>query len=162
MENIKEAIFAGGCFWGTEYHMKRQKGVISVESGFSGGTVENPTYKEVKTGKTGHAEVVKILYNADETDYEILLKYFMEVHDPTQLNYQGEDEGTQYRSEVFYENEEEKLIAEKVIQLLKDKGYDVVTLVTEKAPYYPAEDYHQNYYDNIGKEPSCHFFTKRF
>ncbi len=158
----KEAIFGGGCFWGTEYYMKRQKGVISVESGYSGGKVENPTYQEVKTGTTGHAEVIKVVYNPEETNYETLLRYFMEIHDPTTLDRQGVDIGSQYRSEVFYSDENEREIAEKVIKILYDKGYNVTTLVSPIAPFYSAEDYHQNYYDNKEKEPSCHFYTKRF
>ncbi len=158
----KEAIFGGGCFWGTEYYMKRQKGVISVESGYSGGNTQNPTYQEVKTGATGHAEVVRIVYNAEETNYETLLRYFMEIHDPTTLNRQGVDIGSQYRSEVFYENIEEKEIAENILKILYDKGYDVTTLVSPKSIFYKAEDYHQDYYNNKEKEPSCHFYTKRF
>lgn len=158
----KEAIFGGGCFWGTEYFMKRQIGVISAESGYSGGTVENPTYQQVKTGTTGHAEVIRVVYDAALTNYETLLRFFMEIHDPTTENRQGVDIGTQYRSEVFYENEEERKTAEKVIDILYKKGFDIVTDISPKAPFYKAEDYHQNYYDNIGHQPSCHFYTKRF
>lgn len=158
----KEAIFGGGCFWGTEYHMKRLKGVISAESGYSGGTVENPTYQQVKTGTTGHAEVVRIVYDPTQTDYETLLRFFMEIHDPTTENRQGVDIGNQYRSELFYSDENERLIAEKIIDILYKKGYDVVSIVSPIKPFYKAEDYHQNYYDNIGHEPSCHFYTKRF
>lgn len=160
--NTKDAIFGGGCFWGTEYFMKRLPGVISIESGYSGGKIENPTYQQVKTGSTGHAEVVRIVYDPSVTNYETLLRYFMEIHDPTTENRQGVDIGTQYRSEVFYGDESERLTAEKIIDILYKKGYDMSTLVTPKAPFYKAEDYHQNYYDNVGHEPSCHFYTKRF
>ncbi len=160
--NIKEAIFAGGCFWGTEYHLKRQVGVISAESGYTAGHTLNPTYQEVKSGATGHAEAVRVVYDSTKTDYETLLKFFMEIHDPTTLNRQGVDIGSQYRSEVYYSNDAEREIAEKVIKILYDKGYDVVTNVAPIAPFYSAEQYHQNYYDNLSKEPSCHFYTKRF
>lgn len=158
----KEAIFAGGCFWGTEYYMKRLDGVLSATSGYSGGTVSDPTYEQVKTGMTGHAEVIRVVYDPKATNYEVLLRYFMEIHDPTTLNRQGVDKGSQYRSEVFYADNEEYEIAEKVLDELVSKGYEVVTLVTPRAPFYSAEAYHQNYYDNADKEPSCHFYTKRF
>ena len=159
---IKEAIFGGGCFWGTEYYMKRQKGVISVDSGYSGGKLENPTYQDVKTGTTGHAEVIKIVYDSTETNYETLVRYFMEIHDPTTLNSQGVDVGTQYRSVIFYDGVEEKEIADKVIAILYNKGFDVVSEVEPKTTFYVAEGYHQDYYDNAGHEPTCHFHTKRF
>lgn len=158
----KEAIFGGGCFWGTEYYMKRQAGVLSVDSGYSGGHVENPTYQQVKTGTTGHAEVIKIVYDPSVTNYETLLRYFMEIHDPTTANRQGVDIGHQYRSIIFYGDSQEKEIADKVIAILYKKGFDVVSEVEPKAPFYVAEGYHQDYYDNIGHEPSCHFYTKRF
>ena len=159
---IKEAIFGGGCFWGTEYYMKRQNGVVSVESGYSGGETENPTYQEVKTGTTGHAEVIKIVYDSTQTNYETLLRYFMEIHDPTTLNRQGVDVGNQYRSVIFYDGQEEKEIADKIIAILYNKGFDVISEVEAKSKFYVAEDYHQDYYDNEGHEPSCHFYTKRF
>ncbi|MEG1554158.1 MAG: peptide-methionine (S)-S-oxide reductase MsrA [Rikenellaceae bacterium] len=159
---MKEAIFAGGCFWGVEYYMRRAEGVLSVESGFTAGTVENPTYQQVKTGTTGHAEAVKIVYDPTKTDYETLLKLFMEIHDPTQLNRQGIDKGTQYRSEVYYADENEKQTAEKIITILKGLGYDVQTKIVPRSPFYSAEGYHQRYYDNIGEEPTCHKYQKRF
>lgn len=158
----KEAIFGGGCFWGVEYYMKRLAGVISVESGYCGGHVENPTYQQVKTGSTGHAEVVRVVYDPSITNYETLLRFFMEIHDPTTENRQGVDIGSQYRSEIFYSDESEREIAEKVVKILYNKGLDVVSYITPIAPFYKAEDYHQNYYDNIGRTPSCHFYTKRF
>ena len=159
---IKEAIFGGGCFWGTEYYMKRQKGVTSVDSGYSGGKLENPTYQDVKTGTTGHAEVIKIVYDSTQTNYETLLRYFMEIHDPTTLNRQGVDIGNQYRSVIFYDGLEEEKIADKVIAILYSKGFDVISEVEPKTIFYVAEGYHQDYYDNEGHEPSCHFYTKRF
>lgn len=156
------AIFAGGCFWGVEHLMQQQNGVVGVESGYIGGTVVNPTYQQVCTGRTGHAEAVRIIYDPTKVDYETLAKLFFEIHDPTQLDGQGPDLGHQYRSGVFYSSVEQKKIAEKLIQQLKDKGYDVVTEVTEATEFYPAEEYHQDYYVKTGKTPYCHIYTKKF
>ncbi|NLE03513.1 MAG: peptide-methionine (S)-S-oxide reductase MsrA [Crenarchaeota archaeon] len=156
------AIFAGGCFWGVEHLMQRQKGVISVENGYTGGTTQHPTYEEVCQSIGGHAEAVRVVYDPQQTDYETLAKLFFEIHDPTQLNHQGPDVGLQYRSEIFYLNDEQKQIAEKLIQILKDKGYDVKTTVTQASAFYPAEDYHQDYYQLKGTLPYCHVYTKRF
>jgi peptide methionine sulfoxide reductase msrA/msrB len=156
------AIFAGGCFWGVDYFMKKAPGVISVTSGYTGGWVKNPTYQEVCTGRTGHAEAVKIIYNPDKTSYEKLLKLFLEIHDPTQSGGQGPDIGEQYRSEIFYLNDDQKLIAEKNLKLLNDKGYKTTTMVTKASEFYDAENYHQDYYFKNGKMPYCHVYTKRF
>ncbi|MBX7046016.1 MAG: peptide-methionine (S)-S-oxide reductase MsrA [Ignavibacteria bacterium] len=158
----KKAIFASGCFWGTEYYMQKAKGVVSTEVGFIGGTKDNPTYKEVCTGKTGHAEACLVVYNPDETNYEELTKLFFETHDPTQVNRQGPDIGTQYRTEIFYLDDEQKATAEKLIKILKDKGYDVVTKVTPATTFWKAEDYHQNYYENKNGTPYCHVYKKKF
>jgi len=156
------AIFAGGCFWGVEYFLQKAPGIISVNSGFTGGHVKNPSYKEVCTGRTGHAEAVKIIYDPGKTSYEKLLKLFLEIHDPTQVGGQGPDIGDQYRSEIFYLNEEQKKIAEKNISILKGKGLKVVTAITKASEFYEAEDYHQDYYFKNGKVPYCHAYTKRF
>jgi peptide methionine sulfoxide reductase msrA/msrB len=156
------AIFAGGCFWGVEYFLQKAPGVISVSSGFTGGYVKNPSYKEVCTGKTGHAEAVKVIYDPEKTSYEKLLKLFLEIHDPTQVGGQGPDLGDQYRSEIFYLNEDQKEIAEKNIGILKAKGLKVVTAITKASEFYQAEDYHQDYYFKNGKIPYCHAYTKRF
>ena len=156
------AIFAGGCFWGVEYFMQKTPGVITVTSGFTGGHVKNPSYREVCTGTTGHAEAVKIIYDPRKTSYETLLKLFMEIHDPTQVGGQGPDLGDQYRSEIFYLNEEQKKTAEKNINILKAKGYKVATLLTKASEFYDAEGYHQDYYFKNGKLPYCHGYTKRF
>jgi peptide methionine sulfoxide reductase msrA/msrB len=156
------AIFAGGCFWGVEYFLQKAPGVISVTSGYTGGHVRNPSYKEVCTGTTGHAEAVKVIYDAGKTDYEKLLKLFLEIHDPTQAGGQGPDIGNQYRSEIFYLNEDQLKIAEKDINILKAKGYKVVTAVTKASEFYDAEKYHQDYYFNNGKLPYCHAYTQRF
>jgi len=156
------AIFAGGCFWGVEYFLQKAPGVISVTSGYTGGHVKNPSYREVCTGNTGHAEAVKIVYNPDKTSYDKLLRLFMEIHDPTQVGGQGPDIGDQYRSEIFYLNEDQKEIAEKDISLLKNKGLKVATAITKATEFYTAEAYHQDYYFNNGKVPYCHAYTKRF
>ncbi len=156
------AIFAGGCFWGVEYFMQKTPGVITVTSGFIGGHVKNPSYREVCTGTTGHAEAVKIIYDPGKISYEALLKLFMEIHDPTQVGGQGPDLGDQYRSEIFYLNEEQKKTAEKNINILKAKGYKVATMLTKASEFYDAEGYHQDYYFKNGKLPYCHGYTKRF
>ncbi len=156
------AIFAGGCFWGVEYFLQKEPGVISVTSGYTGGHVKNPSYKEVCTGRTGHAEAVKIIYDPDKISYEKLLRTFLEIHDPTQVGGQGPDIGDQYRSEIFYMNEQQKQSAEKNLKILTDKGYKIATAVTKASEFYDAEDYHQDYYFNNNKLPYCHGYTKRF
>ena len=156
------AVFAGGCFWGVEYFLQKAPGVVSVTSGFMGGHVRNPSYHEVCTGKTGHAEVVKVIYNPKLTSYETLLKLFLEIHDPTQVGGQGPDVGDQYRSEIFYMNDEQKQLAVKYIGILKSKGLRVATAITEASEFWDAEDYHQDYYFKNGKTPYCHGYTKRF
>ncbi len=156
------AIFASGCFWGTEYYFQRAKGVRSTTVGYIGGHKDKPTYKEVCTGRTGHAEATEIVYDPEQTTYEELARLFFETHDPTQVDRQGPDIGTQYRTEIFYLDDEQKAIAEKLIGLLKDKGYNIATKVTKATTFWPAEDYHQDYYNYTGKTPYCHFYTKRF
>ncbi len=156
------AIFAGGCFWGVEYHFEKVKGVISAVSGYTGGYKDHPTYKEVCDGVTGHIEAVKVTYDPTQTDYETLAKLFFEIHDPTQVDRQGPDMGEQYRSVVFYADEEQKEIAQKLIDLLKDKGYKVATKLQKASTFWEAEDYHQDYYAKKRSKPYCHFYTKRF
>ncbi|MDF9829222.1 methionine-S-sulfoxide reductase [Parabacteroides sp. PF5-6] len=156
------ALFAGGCFWGVEYYMKQLPGVLHVESGYIGGTKEHPSYEEVKAHTTGHAEAVRILFDPVQTDYETLARHFFEIHDPTHVDHQGPDIGEQYRSEVFYTSTEQKVIAEKLIDLLKAKGLNVATRVTAATTFWPAEDYHQDYYTRKGTLPYCHGYTKRF
>jgi peptide methionine sulfoxide reductase msrA/msrB len=156
------AIFAGGCFWGVEYFLQKESGVISVTSGYTGGHVKNPSYKEVCTGKTGHAEAVKIIYDPEKTSYEKLLRLFLEIHDPTQAGGQGPDIGDQYRSEIFYLNDDQRKIAGKNLKILTDKGYRIATTLTRASEFFEAEDYHQDYYFKNGKVPYCHGYTKRF
>lgn len=161
-DNLQQAIYAGGCFWGVEHLMQQQNGVLTVVSGYIGGKVENPTYQQVKAQGTGHAEAVLVTYNPALVSYEELTKLFFEIHDPTQEGGQGPDIGSQYRSEVFYTSEEQKETALKLISILRDKGYNVVTRVTPAGTFYPAEEYHQDYYQHKGTEPYCHFRVKRF
>ena len=156
------AIFAGGCFWGVEHYFDQEPGVISATSGYTGGHKEKPTYQEVCDHTTGHYEAVKVVYDPSKTSYEKLAKLFFEIHDPTQADGQGPDIGPQYRSAVFYANQEQKRIAEKLIRILKSKGYDVVTKVLPASTFWPAEDYHQDYYQKTGKQPYCHFRVKKF
>lgn len=156
------AIFASGCFWGTEYHFNRLEGVKSTTVGYTGGNKENPTYKEVCSGTTGHAEAVKIVYNPKKVGYEKLVKLFFETHDPTQVNRQGPDIGEQYRSVIFYTNPRQKQIAEQHIEILRDKGYDIATKLEKATTFWKAEDYHQDYYEKKGEKPYCHVYTKRF
>lgn len=161
-ERTETAIFAGGCFWGVEYLMEKQPGVLSVVSGYIGGKVSHPTYEQVCSKATGHAEAVRIVFDSSKVSYETLAKLFFEIHDPTQLNRQGPDVGDQYRSEVFYTTPEQKVIAEKLIAQLKEKGFPVVTKVTPATTFWPAEIYHQDYYSRKGSTPYCHRYTKRF
>ena len=156
------AIFAGGCFWGMEYYFESKKGVISTQVGYTGGHVEHPTYEQVCSHTTGHIEVIEVVFNPQKISYEELCKLFFEIHDPTQLNRQGPDVGEQYKSAVFYRSEEQKEIAQKLIDILKEKGYDVVTELIPAGKFWPAEDYHQDYYERNGHRPYCHFYRKKF
>ncbi len=156
------AIFAGGCFWGVEHLMKDLPGVKSVVSGYIGGHLEYPSYKDVCTGNTGHAEAVRITYNPDLISYETLAKLFFEIHDPEQVDGQGPDIGHQYRSEVFYLNDNQKAKADSLISILNGKGYKVATKVTKATTFWEAEEYHQDYYERKGTMPYCHAYTKRF
>ncbi len=156
------AVFAGGCFWGVEYYLQKSKGVISVESGYMGGHTEDPSYEEVCSGKTGHYEVVQVIFDPSETSFETLARLFFEIHDPTQWDRQGPDRGEQYRSAVFFRNAAQKEITEKLIEQLKEKGFQVVTEVRPSAVFWKAEEYHQDYYSRKGSLPYCHGYTKRF
>jgi len=161
-DTLQTAIFAGGCFWGMEYQFQNATGVKSTEVGYIGGDKEDPTYKEVCYESTGHAEAVKVVFDPAQTTYRELAKLFFEIHDPTQVNRQGPDVGEQYRSAVFYLNEQQKETAEELIGILKKKGYDVATEVQPASTFWEAEDYHQDYYKNNGQKPYCHIYTKRF
>jgi len=156
------AIYAGGCLWGVEYYLQQKEGVVSVTSGYTGGHIDHPTYEQVCSNTTGHAEAVQVVFEPSKVTYEDLTKLFFEIHDPTQVNRQGPDIGSQYRSEIFYRTDAQKAIAEKLIQILKDKGYKVATKVTKASAFWPAEAYHQDYYEHKGTLPYCHAYSKRF
>ncbi len=154
--NIKKAYFAGGCFWGVEYFFDKEIGVTSAASGYMGGSLDKPSYEDVCTGKTGHAEVVEVIYDANKTSFKNLAKLFFEIHDFTQVNRQGPDVGDQYRSEIFYADDEQKQVAEKLIRALTNKGYKVATKLNKAMDFFKAEDYHQDYYEHKGTLPYCH------
>ena len=157
---MEQATFGGGCFWCTEAVFQNLKGVTKVISGYMGGHKPEPTYKEICNGDTGHAEIIQIEYNEEEISFEDLLLVFFKTHDPTTLNRQGNDAGTQYRSVVFYENPEQKTSAENMIdQLEKNMVFDrpIVTEITPISKFYAAEDYHQNYFNNNSSQSYCAF-----
>lgn len=160
IEGLDSATFGGGCFWCVEAVFQRLKGVEKVVSGYSGGKIENPTYQQVTSGETGHAEVVRLYYNPSMITFEELLEVFWKTHDPTTLNRQGADVGTQYRSVIFYHDDKQKQIAEHYKELItKEKIYDA-PIVTEISPllnFYEAEYYHQNYYNQNMHQPYCSF-----
>ncbi|MCC6582983.1 MAG: peptide-methionine (S)-S-oxide reductase MsrA [Chitinophagales bacterium] len=158
--NLEVATFGGGCYWCIEAIFQRLEGVEKVESGFSGGQVKNPTYREVCTGATGHAEVIQITFDTTKISFEEILKVFFTMHDPTTLNQQGNDIGTQYRSSIFYHNEAQKKVSEEIITALNQAKAYPSTIVTEVTPFdvfYKAEDYHQNYYNDNSGEGYCRY-----
>lgn len=160
--NTQHAYFAGGCFWGVEYHLESIKGVKEVVSGYMGGHTKNPTYREVLRKNTGHIETVKVTYDANIVSYETLAKAFFEIHDPTQANGQGPDIGLQYISAIFVQNDMERIIVSKLIRILEKKGLKVVTKILTDKNFYDAEAYHQDYYERKGSQPYCHAYVKRF
>ena len=158
MENHEFATFGGGCFWCTEAIFSELEGVINVESGYSGGESNNPTYKDICTGTTGHAEVIHITFNPEKVQFSELLDVFFATHNPTTLNRQGADVGTQYRSVVFYHNDNQKVATEKFIQALeKESVFDdkIVTEITKFDQFYKAEEYHQDYFNNNKSQGYC-------
>ena len=157
-KGMETATFAGGCFWCTEAIFLEIEGVEKVVSGYIGGTTKNPTYHDICTGTTGHAEAIQITFDPKKVAYEDLLEIFFGTHDPTTLNRQGADVGTQYRSEIFYHSEEQKEKAEKYILFIsREKLYDkeIVTKVSKATVFYPAEEYHQNYYNQNTEQGYC-------
>ena len=158
----QRAIFASGCFWGTEYHLQRAKGVVSTTVGYIGGTTDNPTYGQVCTGTTGHAEAVEVVFDHSQTDYERLARLFFETHDFTQLNRQGPDIGHQYRSAIFYLDDDQRNTALELVKAVRQKGYDVKTEIRPAGEFWPAETYHQDYYQKNGQTPYCHSYSKIF
>ncbi|GEQ86474.1 peptide methionine sulfoxide reductase MsrA [Patiriisocius marinistellae] len=159
-ENIEQAIFANGCFWCTEAVFLRLEGVFEVVPGFTGGTIKNPAYREITTGRTGHAEGIKINFDPSIISYQTLLEVFFATHDPTTLNRQGNDVGTQYRSEIFYISEAQKQQAQVFIEVLEDHkvfANPIVTAISEFKVFYDAEDDHKEYYDRNINQPYCQY-----
>lgn len=164
-ENIlqaEEAILAAGCFWGVEHLLTQKEGVLKTEVGYCGGTTLNPTYNEVCSGKTGHVEAVRVVFDPLKISYADLIRYFFEIHDPTQSDGQGADVGPQYLSMIFYFDHQQKTIAEEVTEALQKLGYAVATRLSPVNVFWPAEEYHQHYYRKTGKEPYCHFYHEKF
>lgn len=158
------ATFAGGCFWGTEYVYSQVPGVKGTRVGFMGGRTDNPSYKQICYTDTNHAEVVQLRYNPETISYEKLVKVFFKIHDPTTLNRQGPDVGTQYRSAIFYHDEQQKQIAEKVKAAFDTSGEFKDPIVTEIAPakeFWKAEDYHQDYFEKNPNHPACHMVNMK-
>lgn len=159
-ENLDTATFGGGCFWCTEAIFEMVEGVTDVKSGYSGGPSNNPTYKEVCSGMSGHAEVIQVVFDSSKVSYTELLEIFWKTHDPTTLNQQGADKGTQYRSVIFYHSQQQKKIAEELKQKLElAKVWDnpIVTEISESSSFYDAEKYHQNYYNDNKSQGYCQF-----
>jgi peptide methionine sulfoxide reductase msrA/msrB len=161
-QKMEKAYFASGCFWGTEYHFMKAKGVVETTVGYMGGHVQSPTYKEVCSGTTGHIEVAEVEYDPTLTTFEELLKLYYETHDFEQVGGQGPDVGEQYQSVVFYVDEEQKSMVNKYIQILKEKGYKPATQLRKAPEFWAAEDYHQEYYDKKNGTPYCHIYRKIF
>ncbi len=161
-EGLEKAYFAGGCFWGVEHQLEKLAGVLDVRSGYMGGTAENPSYADVSTGATGHAETVEVTFDSARISYREVAKRFFEIHDPTELNRQGPDVGSQYRSAVFFANDEQRRISEQLIDSLRERGYAVVTVVLPAETFFQAEEYHQDYYGRSGGTPYCHVPVDRF
>ncbi len=161
-KKMEKAYFASGCFWGTEYHFMKAKGVIETTVGYMGGKTLNPTYKEVCSGTTGHIETTEVVFDSSQTSFENLLKLYYETHNFEQIGGQGPDIGSQYQSVVFYVNEEQKVMVDKYMQILTDKSYKPATKLLPAPKFWAAEDYHQEYYDKKDGSPYCHIYKKIF
>ncbi len=158
----ERALFAGGCFWGVEHHLKRLPGVLSTTVGYTGGVEESPDYGMVSSHRTGHAEAVEVVFDPSVTSFEAVARRFFEIHDPTQRDRQGPDTGRQYRSAIFHTGEGQRRVALDLISLLRGRGYDVVTEVLPAGRFWPAEEYHQDFCERTGRPPGCHLPVKRF
>jgi len=157
--DLQTATFGAGCFWGVESNFRQIPGVVDAQVGYLGGTLDNPTYEDVCTDRTGHAEVVQLTYDPHKVSYDHLLDAFWKMHDPTQLNRQGPDYGTQYRSAIFYHTPEQAAEAQRSKERLAASGKykrPIVTEITPASKFYPAEDYHQRYFEKRGIAPTCH------
>ncbi len=159
---LKKAYFAGGCFWGVEYYLESKHGVKEVRSGFMGGFTKNPSYEDVVYTKTGHIETVEVVYDPSTLSYESLCKLFFEIHDFTQIGGQGPDRGERYESYVFYNTQEERQTAQRLMDILSEKGYKVATRLRTSSRFYSADAYHQDYYQRHGTTPYCHAYKKIF
>ncbi|MFT3741159.1 MAG: peptide-methionine (S)-S-oxide reductase MsrA [Gammaproteobacteria bacterium] len=156
-----EALFAAGCFWGVEYYFKKLPGVLKTEVGYAGGAQSAPTYQAVCTGNTGHVEAIHIIFDPSQLSYQDLVKYFFEIHDPTQDNGQGPDIGEQYLSKIFYYTPEQQQVAQTLKNFLEKKGLPIATQIEPATHFWPAEQYHQDYYAKTGKQPYCHHHQRR-
>lgn len=161
-KGLAVAVFAAGCFWGVQHYMNKKAGVVRTLAGYTGGKEDNPTYEDVRTHKTHHLEAVLVEYRPEEVTYEELCKLFFEIHDPAQTDGQGPDKGEQYRSGVFYADEEQLQTTNRLVSILREKGNEVNTIIRPLSKYWIAEEYHQNYYDNTGGNPYCHIRIKKF
>jgi len=159
---VQKAYFSGGCFWGVENFFQNLRGFVSTRVGYMGGKTDNPTYEKVCRGDTGHAETLEIVFDANEIDFETLAKIFFEIHDATQKNRQGPDSGNQYRSAIFYVDEEQKGIADKLVGILKEKGIEAMTEISPAKNFYAAEEHHQKYYLKSGNSSACQVRKKIF
>ncbi len=161
-ENLAKGLFAGGCFWGVQHLFRDLEGVVVTTCGYSGGDVEYPTYEQVCSGRTGHLETVEVWFNPREISYVDVVRYFMEIHDPSQVDGQGPDVGDQYRSAIFVVDKEQRRIAESVVGELRSGGIDVATEISDAMPFWVAEPFHQHYYVRTGAVPYCHRRISRF
>lgn len=162
VKDTEEAIFAGGCFWGLEYLFQRLPGVVITEVGYAGGLRAHSSYEQVCSGATGHVEALRVVYDIDKLNFTQVAQYFFEIHDPTQIGGQGPDIGSQYESVVFYYDDEQKQVVQKLIAQLESTGMQVATTLRPMSIFWPAEAYHQRYYEKNHESPYCHFYQKRF
>ena len=162
VEDSQEAIFAAGCFWGVEYYLKQLPGVLKTQVGYTGGRLAHPSYEAICRGNTGHYEAIRVVFDPTQVTYEALTRFFFEIHDPTQTDGQGPDHGHQYLSVIFYYDDEQKNIALSLIDVLRHKGYNLATQVLPVSIFWPAEEYHQDYYAKTHKNPYCHRYIKKF
>ena len=160
--DTEEIILAAGCFWGVEYLFKKLKGILKTEVGYIGGHVNDPTYQLVCTEKTEHLEAMRVLYDPEQINFEHIIQFFFEIHDFTQMNGQGIDVGSQYLSKIFYYNQQQYQQALDIIKILQIKGYAVATELVKITTFWPAEEYHQEYYSKTKSEPYCHIWKKIF
>ena len=160
--NNQKAYFAGGCFWGVEYYFHKLKGVVSTKVGYMGGTIDHPTYEQVNTGETGHIETLEVVFKPEEVSFEELAKTFFEIHDFTQVDRQGPDFGTQYASAIFCISNKQLKVAKDLVKILEERRHKVATKIIKVDSFFPAEDYHQKYYEKINEKPYCHIRKKIF